>query len=110
MKTAEEVQTLLHEKGYRASIINARFIKPIDEEAVLSACEDHDMIVTMEENVLSGGFGEKVLTCLNDHEKQIRCVMAAIPDVYVEHGNVELLKKEIGLDAASITEKILEKV
>lgn len=110
VKTAEEVQTLLHEKGYRASIINARFIKPIDEEAVLSACEDHDMIVTMEENVLSGGFGEKVLTCLNDHEKQIRCVMAAIPDAYVEHGNVELLKKEIGLDAASITEKILEKL
>ena len=110
VKTAEEVQTLLHEKGYRASIINARFIKPIDEEAVLSACEDHDMIVTMEENVLSGGFGEKVLTCLNDHEKQIKCVMAAIPDAYVEHGNVELLKKEIGLDAASITEKILEKL
>ena len=68
------------------------------------------MIVTMEENVLSGGFGEKVLTCLNDHEKQIRCVMAAIPNAYVEHGNVELLKKEIGLDAASITEKILEKL
>ena len=110
VKTAEEVQALLHEKGYRASIINARFIKPIDEEAVLSACEDHDMIVTMEENVLSGGFGEKVLTCLNDHDRQIKCVMAGIPDAYVEHGNVELLKKEIGLDAVSITEKILEKL
>ena len=110
VKTAEEVQALLHEKGYRASIINARFIKPIDEEAVLSACEDHDMIVTMEENVLSGGFGEKVLTCLNDHDRQIKCVMAGIPDAYVEHGNVDLLKKEIGLDAASITEKILEKL
>ena len=66
VKTAEEVQKLLHEKGYKASIINARFIKPIDEEAVLSACEDHEMIVTMEENVQSGGFGEKVLDCLND--------------------------------------------
>lgn len=110
VKTAEEVQALLHEKGYRASIINARFIKPIDEEAVLSACEDHDMIVTMEENVLSGGFGEKVLTCLNDHDRQIKCVMAGIPDAYVEHGNVDLLKKEIGLDAVSITEKILEKL
>ena len=97
VKTAEEVQALLHEKGYRASIINARFIKPIDEEAVLSACEDHDMIVTMEENVLSGGFGEKVLTCLNDHDRQIKCVMAGIPDAYVEHGNVDLLKKEIAV-------------
>ena len=110
VKTAEEVQKLLHEKGYKASIINARFIKPIDEEAVLSACEDHEMIVTMEENVQSGGFGEKVLDCLNDHEKRIKCVMAAIPDAYVEHGNVELLKKEIGLDAESITEKILERL
>lgn len=110
VKTAEEVQKLLHEKGYKASIINARFIKPIDEEAVLSACEDHAMIVTMEENVQSGGFGEKVLDCLNDHEKRIKCVMAAIPDAYVEHGNVELLKKEIGLDAESITEKILERL
>ena len=110
VKTAEEVQKLLHEKGYKASIINARFIKPIDKEAVLSACEDHEMIVTMEENVQSGGFGEKVLDCLNDHEKRIKCVMAAIPDAYVEHGNVELLKKEIGLDAESITEKILERL
>ena len=110
VKTAEEVQKLLHEKGYKASIVNARFIKPIDEEAVLSACEDHEMIVTMEENVQSGGFGEKVLDCLNDHEKRIKCVMAAIPDAYVEHGNVELLKKEIGLDAESITEKILERL
>ena len=59
VKTAEEVQKLLHEKGYKASIINARFIKPIDEEAVLSACEDHEMIVTMEENVQSGGLSEK---------------------------------------------------
>ena len=67
------------------------------------------MIVTMEENVQSGGFGEKVLDCLNDHEKRIKCVMAAIPDAYVEHGNVELLKKEIGLDAESITEKSLER-
>lgn len=48
---------------------------------------------------------KKVLDCLNDHEKRIKCVMAAIPDAYVEHGNVELLKKEIGLDAESITEK-----
>ena len=77
---------------------------------MLSACEDHAMIVTMEENVLSGGFGEKVLTCLNDHGQKIKCVMTGIPDAYVEHGNVELLKKEIGLDAASITEKILEKI
>ena len=110
VKTEEEVQKLLHEKGYKASIINARFIKPIDEEAVLSACEDHEMIVTMEENVQSGGFGEKVLDCLNDHEKRIKCVMAAIPDAYVEHGNVELLKKESGLDAESITEKFLERL
>ena len=49
-----------------------------------------------------------MLTCLNDHDRLIKCGMAGIPDAYVEHGNVDLLKKEIGLDAVSITEKILE--
>ena len=62
----------------------------------------------MEENVQSGGFGEKVLDCLNDHEKRIKCVMAAIPDAYVEHGNVELLRKEVGLDADTIIARTIE--
>ncbi|MBO5337193.1 MAG: 1-deoxy-D-xylulose-5-phosphate synthase [Lachnospiraceae bacterium] len=110
VKAAEAVRDKLKEKGYRVSVVNGRFVKPIDEEAVLAACETHKLIVTMEENVACGGYGEKVLKCLNDHEKHIACLNICIPDVYVEHGNVELLKKEIGIDTESIVERICQKL
>ena len=106
VKTAETVRELLKEKGHKVSLINARFVKPIDESAVLEACENHKLIVSLEENVRSGGFGEKVLKCLNDNHKSNEYINFSIPDAYVEHGNVELLKKEIGLDAESIAERI----
>ena len=107
VKTAETVRELLKAKGYNASLINARFVKPIDEAAVLEACENHKLIVSMEENVRSGGFGEKVLNCLSDNNKSNDYLNISIPDAYVEHGNVELLKKEIGLDAESIAAAII---
>ncbi len=110
VKTAEAVYAKLKEQGKNVSLLNARFIKPIDEEAVLEACENHTLLVTMEENVASGGYGEKVLDCLQKNGKDISLLRIAIPDAYVEHGSVDLLKKEIGLDAASIAEQILEKL
>jgi 1-deoxy-D-xylulose-5-phosphate synthase len=107
VKVAETVRELLLKKGYSVSLINARFVKPIDEDAVLEACENHDLIVTMEENVKTGGYGEKVLSCMVDNNKKNRYMCVAIPDEYVEHGNVELLKKEIGIDAQSIADRII---
>jgi 1-deoxy-D-xylulose-5-phosphate synthase len=62
----------------------------------------------MEENVMTGGFGEKVLECMNRRDLDCMYLNISIPDAYVEHGNVELLKKEIGIDADSITERILK--
>ena len=109
VKTAETVRDRLKERGYQVSLINARFVKPIDEEAVLEACENHQLIVTMEENVACGGYGEKVLFCMNEQGRQNRYLNISIPDAYVEHGNVELLKKEIGIDADSIVARICEK-
>lgn len=106
VKTAEKVRELLKEKGYGVSLINARFVKPIDEEAVKEACKEHRLLVTMEENVSCGGYGEKVLDCLNRNGLQNSCLNISIPDAYVEHGNVELLKQEIGIDADSIVERI----
>ena len=88
--------------------MNARFVKPIDEEAVGEACRDHELIVTMEENVACGGYGEKVLDYMNRSGCRSRVLNIAIPDAYVEHGNVELLKQEIGIDAGSIVERICE--
>lgn len=106
VKTAEKVRELLKEKGYGVSLVNARFVKPIDEEAVKEACREHRLLVTMEENVSCGGYGEKVLDCLNRNGLQNSCLNISIPDAYVEHGNVELLKQEIGIDADSIVERI----
>ena len=107
VKTAEKVRDLLKEQGHSASLINARFIKPIDEGAVLEACDSHRLIVTMEENVACGGFGEKVLFCMNENHRDNGYLNISLPDAYIEHGNVELLKKEVGMDAESITERIL---
>ena len=107
VKTAENVRDALKEKGYGVSLINARFVKPIDEDAVREACKEHMLIVTMEENVATGGYGEKVLDFMNRNNLRNRYLNISIPDVYVEHGNVELLKQEIGIDAKGITERIL---
>ncbi len=110
VKTANDVYGLLKDAGHQVSLINARFVKPIDQEAVLEASKNHKLIVTMEENVASGGYGEKVLTCLKEHGRNTDFLSIAIPDAYVEHGNVEMLKKEIGLDAESIAKRILERL
>ncbi len=110
VKTAEAVRNRLKEMGYKVSILNARFVKPIDEEAVLHACKKHTLIVTMEENVATGGYGEKVLGCMETHQMNNEYINISIPDAYVEHGNVELLKKEIGIDEESIIKRICEKI
>lgn len=108
VKTAERVRESLKERGYGVSLINARFVKPIDEEAVREACRDHVLIVTMEENVACGGYGEKVLDFMSRSGLKSRHLGISIPDAYVEHGNVELLKQEIGLDADTIVSRICE--
>ena len=110
VKTAETVRQALKEKGYHVSLINGRFVKPIDEDAVRDACRDHVLIVTLEENVSAGGYGEKVLDFMNRSDLHNAFLSIAIPDAYVEHGNVELLKQEIGIDADSITDKICQKL
>ncbi len=110
IKEAETVRDSLKEKGHNVSLINARFVKPIDEEAVLEACNNHQIIVTLEENVECGGFGEKVLSCMNLNNKNNLYLNISIPDAYVEHGNVEILKKEIEIDAESIEQRILNKL
>ena len=107
MKTAERVRELLHESGYKCSLINARFAKPIDDHAVKWAAENHKLLVSMEENVLSGGYGEKVRQVLDGLKLKTSLVQIAIPDEYVEHGNVELLQKEIGIDAEGIAGRVI---
>lgn len=107
VKVALEVHKQLVNKGYSCSLTNARFVKPIDEEAVKEACKEHELIVTMEENVASGGFGEKVRAYVDMLHTGTEVLCISIPDEYVEHGNVELLKREVGIDADSIVSRIM---
>lgn len=109
VKTAEEVRDSLKEAGLNCSLTNARFVKPLDVDYIREACNTHDLIVTMEENVLSGGFGEHVSAVIEAEglSDKVRIMHVAVPDTYVEHGSVDQLKKMIGIDAASITGRIL---
>lgn len=108
VKTAEKVREMLKEAGHDCSLCNARFVKPIDTEMIKQAAKQHTLIVTMEENVASGGFGEKVISYVNQNEITAKVLPVTLPDEYVEHGNVELLKKEVGIDADTIVKRILE--
>ncbi|MCL2050121.1 MAG: 1-deoxy-D-xylulose-5-phosphate synthase [Lachnospiraceae bacterium] len=108
VKEALAIRSAIKEAGYCCSIINARFVKPIDEELILKASQVHKLLVTMEENVLSGGFGEKVLRLLTKARAKIKLLSVTIPDDYVEHGNVEILKQEIGIDNETIIREILK--
>ena len=108
VKTALAVREALQSKGYACSIINARFVKPIDTEILNEAVKDHSLIVTMEENVASGGFGEKVREYLDESGYQGSLLTISIPDEYVEHGNVDILREEVGIDAYSIQRRIEE--
>ena len=106
VQTALFVDELLQREGIDATIVNARFVKPIDTDMVDTLLKDHRMIVTMEENVLCGGFGERVLSYVQETYPGIRVLPVALPDSYVEHGNVDLLKKEVGIDAETIADTV----
>ena len=106
VKVALDVREKLREKGFSCSLVNARFVKPIDEELIREACKTHRLIVTMEENVASGGYGDRVREFVDSLDGEAKALSIAIPDEYVEHGNVELLKQETGIDAVSVEEKV----
>jgi 1-deoxy-D-xylulose-5-phosphate synthase len=96
--------------GIEATVCDARFVKPLDEELVLSLAKDHELLVTIEENVLSGGFGAAVLETLADAggspAARAQVIRFGIPDRYVTHGKPDLLRAEIGLTAEGIAERV----
>ena len=106
VKTAVEVREALKEKGISCTVVNARFVKPIDENMVRYLAKNHDLIVPMEENVASGGLSEKVITLVEQEKLPIEVLPITIPDEYVEHGNVDILKQEIGISTSAVLEKI----
>lgn len=105
---ALSVRETLKEEGNSCTLVNARFVKPIDEEMVRRLAANHKLLVTLEENVASGGYGEKVRELADREDLGVKVLTIAVPDEYVEHGNVDILKKEIGIDKDSILNKISE--
>ena len=103
---------LLEEHGIEATVADARFAKPLDGELIASLAADHDVLVTVEENVLAGGFGAGVLEYLADHDLlgEARVLRFGLPDRFVTHGKPALLREEVGLTAAAIAERVAEAV
>lgn len=108
VKTAVEVRERLKKQGYCVTLVNMRFVLPFDQKRLDELSQDHELFVTMEENVLNGGFGVKVTRYAVENELPVHVMNVALPNLYVEHGNVELLKKEVGIDAGSIENRIKE--
>ena len=107
VRTAVQVTENLRNCGYEPTLVNMRFVKPLDMDLLEILREDHSLIVTMEENVKSGGFGEQVMTYYGSrlHSPAVRIV--AIEDKFVPHGSVEDLMHQQQMDSASVTERIL---
>jgi 1-deoxy-D-xylulose-5-phosphate synthase len=90
----------LEKQGVSAAVINARFIKPIDEECILSYVSKTGRIITCEENVLNGGFGSRVLELLNSSGiGGVKLTTMGLPDSFIEHGDRDFLLSKYGLTA-----------
>jgi 1-deoxy-D-xylulose-5-phosphate synthase len=98
----------LEKQGFAATVVNVRFVKPLDESLILSLAAQHGRILTVEENVLAGGFGSAVLELLADHDLfGVTVKRLGIPDVFMEHGTQGVLRKQYELDAAGILKHAL---
>ena len=107
MEEAYKVWETLKSKGYSCSLINSRFVKPMDEEVLRRMAKTHKLFVTIEEGVEAGGYGERVSSYVFKEELPVKVLINAIPDKYVEQGSIARLRKEILLDADSMVEKIV---
>ena len=110
VRIAEEVRLILKDRGYKCSLVNARFVKPIDTDYIHRAASTHRLFVTMEENVASGGYGEKVRSYIDEKRLDANVLSIAIPDQFVTHGSVDKLLKELRMDAQSVSERIIDEI
>ncbi|HVO53690.1 MAG TPA: 1-deoxy-D-xylulose-5-phosphate synthase [Solirubrobacterales bacterium] len=109
---AREAAAILAEHGIAPTVADARFAKPLDEDLVERLAREHDLVVTIEENVLAGGFGSGVLEHLEDAfaeapGERARVLRIGLPDRYVTHGKPALLRAEVGLTGEAVAERVL---
>ena len=108
VKTAVQVRELLQEQGYQVTLVNMRFVKPFDMALVRELSGSHELLVTMEENVRNGGFGEQVASFMMEEGLSARVQIIALPNRFVHQGSVSSQMKETGIDADSVAGKILK--
>lgn len=102
VSTGEHVRQKLKAEGWNCTLANGRFIKPFDKKLIDHLAKNHWLIVTLEENVLQGGYGSLINGYIHEHYPKVKVLNIALPDAYVEHGNVSLLRKGLGIDSDSI--------
>ena len=105
---AVKTRDKLIEQGYEPTLINMRFIKPIDEAMIEKVCQTHKLIAVIEENVQTGACGERVSEYVMRKMLPSHVLTLALPDDYIEHGSVDVLRKMTGFDCESMSEKIIE--
>ena len=108
VQNAVEAAEILKSKGVSAGVINARFVKPIDCNAIIASAQKYKKIITIEDNSLMGGFGSNVLSLLNARDIHCRVKTLGLPDDFINHGTRNELIKLVGLDSNSIAEVAME--
>ena len=101
-----EVCSELQKEGIDSTFVNVRFVKPLDTALLDLLARNHSLVVTVEENVQNGGFGQHVCGYMEEHHPGIQVLPVAIPDRFVPHGGVDSLRVQLGLSANAIAEKI----
>ena len=111
VRVALDAAALLAEHGLSVTVADARFAKPVDERLIEQLAAEHELLVTVEENVLAGGFGSAVLEHLEDafatrRGERAQVIRVGLPDRYVTHGKPALLREEVGLTGPAVAERI----
>jgi 1-deoxy-D-xylulose-5-phosphate synthase len=108
VETAYKLKARLEAEGTSVSIVNARFVAPMDEACIFDLAKRHDVLVTLEENVSRGGFGERVSALLMEHNIPVRHVVGALKGCFIEHGGQQTLRDLYGLSEEELYQRIRE--
>jgi 1-deoxy-D-xylulose-5-phosphate synthase len=111
VQVALKAAELLRNKGLEPTVADARFAKPLDGQMIERLASDHDVLVTIEENVLPGGFGSGVLEhvedAFSDGADRARILRVGLPDRYVTHGKPDLIREEVGFTGEAVADRVL---
>jgi len=106
VKKSREVHSMLLDKNISSEVVNCRFIKPMDKNYLNESFPNHKLVVTIEEGVTTGGFGEGIVNWSNENHISNSVMTIGVPNKFVDHGPRNILLEEIGLDSMTLFEKI----